>query len=56
MILADTVDGALDLVFKELSTREKKKAKAHFNGLFYFLFFFLTPPRQFHVRVRASKK
>lgn len=33
VILADTVDGALDLVFKEISIRGKKKTEAHFNGL-----------------------
>lgn len=35
VILTDTVDGALDLVFKETSTRGKKKTKAHFNWLFF---------------------
>lgn len=34
VILIDTVDGALDLIFKGTGTRRKKKTKAHFNGLF----------------------
>lgn len=36
MILTDTVDGALDLVFEETVQEWEKKTKAYLNGLFFF--------------------